>query len=188
MSEFLDDRRRALEDSFFRKRNDELLDKLRKQIILEAKRHELAIVSGIRDQHVLDRFIRLDFKPQTVAALALVPMIRVAWADGKLEDHERDAITKAAVEAGLEPTNPSYHWLITWLESPPDDELVTAWTEYVQALRATLNQDDCEELCHGLIDRAREVAESAGSLLGLTNPISKKEQSLLDDMKAAFSA
>lgn len=184
--DYLSDRRKALEESFFKKRNDELLDKMRKQITLESKRSQFRLVSGIRDARLLERFDQLNMDSETVAALALVPMIRVAWADGKLEESERAAVLRAAKDAGLEESQPSYQWLLTWLEAPPDEELVKAWTEYVVALRDTLSPEDCQELAVGLLERAREVALAAGGFLGFTNPISPEEQKILDEMKATF--
>ena len=185
--EFLDERRRALEESFFRKRNAELLDKLKNQLQLESKRKELAMVSGIKDEKLLDRLLSLELSPQTVAALALVPMIRVAWADGRLEPKEREAILESAVQAGLDKASLSYHWLISWLESKPDDELVSAWKGYVHALQATLDDRDRQALHNGLIKRARHVAKSAGGALGLANPISEKEEAVLQDIETTFS-
>jgi hypothetical protein len=184
---FLDERRRALEDSFFRERDAELLKRLRNQLNLECKRHELAIVSGIHDKKLLDRLINLELGPETVAALSLVPMVRVAWADGKLDKKERNAILDAAVGAGLDKADPSYHWLSSWLESRPDDELIGAWTGYVTALLATLGDEDRKALRNGLLQNARQVAAAAGSILGLTDPISDAEEAVLKELDAALS-
>ena len=82
---FLEERRRALEESFFHKRNADLMQQLKVDLEREAKRKKLATVSGIVDETLLNRFIDLKMEANTVAALALVPLVRVAWADGKLE-------------------------------------------------------------------------------------------------------
>ena len=184
--DFLADRRKALEESFFRKRNTELLEKLKQQAVLDAKRNELAMVSGIQDEKLLDRLAGLDLGSETVAALSLVPMVRVAWADGHLDDKEREAILKAAVEAGVNESSASYHWLITWLENQPDEDLVNTWMEYTKALCATLDDDARLAIRDGLIRRSREVAEAAGGFLGLTNPISAAEDKVIQEMTAAF--
>ena len=187
MTDFLGDRRKALEESFFRKRNDELLQKLKQQAELDSKRNELAMVSGITDEKLLERLARLDLGTEAVAALSLVPMVRVAWADGTLDDKERAAILKAAVEAGVNESSASYHWLLTWLDDAPDQELVSAWMEYTKALCATLEPEDRDAIRDGLLKRCREVAEAAGGILGLTNPVSKPEEAVLAEMQAAFS-
>lgn len=185
--QFLDERRKSLEESFFRRRNAELMDQLRKQVALEAKRAEFAMVSGIHDQKLLDRLINLEMSSSTVAALALVPMVRVAWADGKLDDTEREAILASAVKSGLDKDSAGYHWLVTWLQQAPDSELLDAWTSYAQALNATLSAEDRQALKSGLIDRARQVAEAAGGFLGLGNKVSAEEQTVLEQLEAAFN-
>ena len=185
-SEFLAERRRALEESFFRRRNAELLEDIRKQLELEARRHELATVSGIRDEKLLDRLLRLELHPDTVAALSLVPMVRVAWADGSLDPKELDTILQSAVDAGVARESASYHWLKTWLQAELDAELIEAWQSYVAALTATLDAEDREELQRGLLSGAERVAKAAGGVLGLGNKISAEEQQVLDELAEAF--
>jgi len=41
-------------------------------------------------------------EPETVLALQLVPLAAVAWADGKIEPREREAVLKAAAAQGIE--------------------------------------------------------------------------------------
>ncbi len=185
--EFLGARRNALEEAFFKKRDSELLDRLRREAILESKRNEFARVSGISDVKLLDRLIHLKMETETVAAISLVPLVYVAWADGDLSPLERESILKAAVDSGMHLNDPSYHWLITWLDVKPDAKLITAWKEYVKALVASLQPADREALREGLMDRARAVAAAAGGFLGLGSKISPDEQRVLDDLRKAFA-
>ena len=187
MSEdFLAKRRLALEESFFRKRDADLIDRLKQEMQADAKRNELAVVSGIRDEKLLDRLIEMDLGADTVAALSLVPLVRVAWADKSIKDKERTAILSAAVEAGLHADSASYHWLMTWLDEQPDAELNEAWTAYVGELCKTLGSGDREALKLGIVKRAQQVAEAAGGILGLGNKVSAAEQMVLDELQAAF--
>ncbi len=183
--EFLYERRKALEDSFFRNKDCELLKQLKEQLALELKRKELAAVSGFTDVELLDRLVRLDLGNDALAALSLVPLVRVAWADGKLSDKEREAILHATLETGIAKHSPSYECLMAWLEEKPDGELFQAWKDYVQALRETLSDADRLALRDGLVHRAREVAAAAGGFLGI-GKISETEQAELDRITAAF--
>lgn len=183
---FLDERRRALEESFFHKRNAQLMQQLRSELEREAKRKKMAIVSGISDLALLDRFISLDLQPDTVAALALVPLVRVAWADDRLEPKESTAILEAAVVAGIEKGSASYRCLESWLDQKPDEELNEAWKLFVKELSKSLSPEDREAMQLGLLDRARQVAEAAGGFLGLGNKVSEVEQQVLDELSAAF--
>jgi len=185
--DFLSKRRAALESEFFRNRDAELVRKLREEMEAELRRRELSAVSGIEDAMLLDRLIRLDLGSDTVAALSLVPLVRVAWADGRLDEQERDAILRAAVESGIQKEHASYKCLLTWLEEKPGVELNAVWSDYVQELCKTLSEEDRDGLRDGIVGRARQVAEAAGGFLGLGNKITETEQAEIDRINAAFS-
>ena len=72
--DFLGDRRKALEEEFFRKENEKLRGQLRAQMERADHRESLARASGISDKAVLDDLIALGLDGQTVAALGLVPL------------------------------------------------------------------------------------------------------------------
>ena len=80
------------------------------------RRDQLAQVSGIHDEAVLDRLIELDIGPETLAALEVVPLVFVAWADGKVQAEEREAIIAVAKAAGIQPQDGRYPLLEHWLE------------------------------------------------------------------------
>lgn len=182
---FLDDRRRALEDSFFHKRNGELIKELRVQMEREAQRKKLSAVSGLSNNELLDRFISLKMEADTVAALSLVPLVRVAWADDQLEKKELEAILSAALSSGITKGSASYRCLESWLDQKPDDELNEAWLLYVKELTKSLSSVDKEIMKNGLLERARKVAQAAGGVLGV-GAISAAEQAVLDELATAF--
>jgi hypothetical protein len=187
MSEgFLDDRRKALEESFFHKRNAQLMTELREQLETEAKRKEFASVSGITDHDILDRFIQLNMTADTVAALSLVPLVRVAWADDDLDKKELAAIMDSATKSGIEKGSASYRCLESWLDQKPDDSLNEAWTLYVKELISSLSDEDKLLMKNGLMAQALRVAQAAGGVLGVGNKVSDVEQQVLDELAAAF--
>jgi hypothetical protein len=77
--DLLGDRRKALEEEFFRKQNEKLRERLHAQMERKDHRESLALAIGIRDAAVLDHLVALGLDGQTVAALGLVPLIEVAW-------------------------------------------------------------------------------------------------------------
>ena len=113
--EFLGERKKALENEFFTKQNARLLEKLREEKKRSAAREALAEASNIRDPVLLDHLVGLDIGPDTWTALALVPLVEVAWADGTLSRKERKAILEAAADNGVRPGKPSYELLESWL-------------------------------------------------------------------------
>ncbi|UCE83904.1 MAG: hypothetical protein JSV47_05160, partial [Deltaproteobacteria bacterium] len=114
---------RTLESEFYAKEDERLLEKLRKR----EKREALRELVQVEDDAFLERLIELGISPETVLALTLVPLIAVVWADGKLEDREREAIIKAAEENGISEGTAEYQLLETWLSRQPGRELFESW-------------------------------------------------------------
>ena len=184
--DFLGDRRKSLEDEFFSKENQRLLDALRKKEAAEARKDALSAASGIDNADVLDQLDQHDIEPQTVAALAVVPLVVVAWADGQLEEKERLAVIAGAEAAGIQVGSPSHVLLGSWLEQPPADRLLEVWKDYVAALCKTLDRSAAQVLKKDILDRARGVAAAAGGFLGFGSKVSDVERAVLDELEAAF--
>ena len=178
---------RALEDAFWAKRDREKLEALREQLAKEAKTAELAAATGIDSPEVLEQLHALDIGPDTLSALVIVPLIEIAWADGKLDERERDAILKAAIQEGVDPDGPTHGLLETWLASRPGPELRAAWFEYVRAFCARLSPDARAEFQRTLLENAFSVAEATGGFLGLGSRTSPAEQQVIEDLRSAFA-
>jgi len=175
----LGERRRALEEEFFRKENERLRERLREQAEREGLKRELREVSGIEDEAVLERLVELGVGAETVAALSLVPLVEVAWADGRLDRREKDAVLDAAREAGIDQSHPCHDLLAAWLAQRPEPRMLEAWSTYVEGLAPQLGPEGMAQLRERLLRRARGVAEAAGRLLGLGNPVSPEEEKVL---------
>ncbi len=184
--EVLGNRRRALEESFFARRNNQLLEQLRSEAAVAERLQQLATVSGIEDSATLQQFLEADIQPETFAAVSLIPIVQVAWSDGKLDDKERSSILTAAAEQGLGESGPAHQLLEDWLTNQPGGDLLEAWKDYIRALCETLTAETKENLQTQIITRARLVAEATGGILGLGNKISTSEQGVLDELSAAF--
>jgi len=185
--EFLGDRKKALENEFFAKENAKLLEKLRAEKTKLASKEALAEASNIQDEELLDHLVSLDIGADTWTALSLVPLVEVAWADGRLERKERKAILEAAADSGVRPGKASYELLESWLESRPQPGLLEVWGEYVVSIAARLDADGKALLKSEILGRARRVAEAAGGILGLVKRISPEEQAVIDRLEHPFA-
>jgi hypothetical protein len=185
--EFLDDRRHALEEAFFAQQDAELIRRLRKGHEPDMRKQALSAASGITDDGLLEKLAASGIESDTLAALTLVPLVAVAWADGSLDEKERAALLSAASGAGLDPAGPGYQLLTQWLAKPPGPHLVETWTDYIRGTSANLGQDARQALQLHLLGRARRVAEAAGGFLGLSSKVSPAEEAMLAKLKAAFS-
>jgi hypothetical protein len=185
--ETLGDRRRVLEEAFFAEENEKLLQRLRQADAAKSRKAALAAASGIADDAVLDRLVALGVDGGTVAALALVPLVMVAWADGGIDDRERDAVLAGAAEAGLGRQDAASQLLDRWLRERPPGDLLAAWTDYTRAVSAALDGPTRARLQADVLGRARRVAEAAGGFLGVGRKVSAAEDAVLKRLEGAFS-
>ena len=182
----LDDRGRPLIDALFQEQNQQLLQAFRERMERMDRRTQLTQVCGIHDEALLDHLLDLKLPPEAVAAIAVVPLVVVAWADRTVQAEERQAIIKAAEASGIRPEDGRYPILEHWLAERPGPELLEAWRQYVAALCRQLSRQEVEELKHDLLDNARNVAQSAGGILGFGSKISAKERAALEELEQAF--
>jgi len=183
----LGERGKSLEDEFFRRQDQQLVQKLQELQALDVSREALARASGIRNEEVLRKLVDLGVHAETVAALSIVPLVEVAWADGSLDAREKAAVLQGAAAAGLTAGTPASEILQRWLESRPEPRLLTAWTHMVQGLIETMSPAEGAALQAGLLDRARAVAAASGGFLGLGSKVSAAEERMLRDLTAAFT-
>jgi len=183
--DFLADRRKALEEAFFAKQDVKLIEQLRAEREKRLAMAALKSASTIEDDDLLAKLVELGIDARSWTALALVPLIEVAWADGKLEPKERDAVLAAAGEHGVAPDSPGHALLESMLTRRPDAAVFAAWATYVTELAASVRAEDREAMRVRLVERARKVAKSAGGLLGIGG-ISDAEQRVIANLEKPF--
>ena len=182
----LQERERALENEFFSRQDKALLQRMREADRIQSQKAALTSSTGISDDAVLEQLLALNLDPQTMTALAMVPVALVAWADGSLDPKERDAIHEAAREAGLTRSPEARSLLAAWLVAPPSKNLADAWRSYVQAVSARMTPGARAALKRETMERARRVAEAAGGFLGLGSRISDAEARVIETLGQAF--
>lgn len=176
----------ALIDAFFFEQDQQLLKTFHERMERMDRRAQLSQVCGIHDEAVLDRLVELEITPEELAAMAVVPLVYVAWADRQVQEGERKAILAAAQAAGIQPQEGRYPLLEHWLKKRPGAELFEAWKHYIQDLCRRLKGEEVEKLKSDVMARARNVAEAAGGFLGLGSKVSAAERAALDDLERAF--
>ena len=169
----------TIERQFFTEEDKRLFEKLRKK----EKREALRDLVQVEDDAFLERLIELGISPETVLALTLVPLIAVVWADGKLEDREREAIIKAAEENGILEGTAEYQLLKTWLSRRPDQEMFESWKKYIRGIWENFDHEERSQMRKTTLDRALAVAESAGGFLGLTSKVSASELAVIEELE-----
>ena len=186
--DILGDRRRGLEEEFFRKHNDGLVTEMRASRERGDIRQSLAAACGFADPVLLDKLLDLGLTAETLLPLTLVPLVEVAWADGKLDDKERQAVLQGAAACGVQPEHAGYALLEEWLTESPGPRLMAAWEAYVRGVCAESGAEVCGSLKEDVLGRARSVARAAGGFGGLGSRISANEEEVLRRLESAFAS
>jgi uncharacterized tellurite resistance protein B-like protein len=180
-------RRKAFEAEFFVKQDQALIQKIRVALEKEHPRETLKQLTGIDDESVIDTLIALHVNHDTLAAFGLYPLVEVAWADGTIDEREREAFFAAAAAHGLGPGTPGHEALREFLKNTPREEARKAWFAWAANLSKTLDAKERKKVREALLNRARAVAEASGGFLGLGRRVSPGEQRVLDRIEQAFS-
>jgi tellurite resistance protein len=175
-----------LEDLFFLKKESELLAKYQEMQKMKETMENLRDVSGIHDEQVLKKFIDLNIRPETLASLALVPCVLVAWADGQVDYKETTSIMKTAAKIGWGKTSIDYILLNHWLKNKPSPLLQDAWLHFVENLCKKMTSEEILRFKEEIIAHAKVIAQSSGGFWSF-GKISKAEKEVLNNLAHAFT-
>ena len=177
----------ALRTAFYQQRDQELLDYLDGVPSSEqtADDDPLRSIAGIRDPEVTQALTRLGITPDNVLAFTLLPLVRMAWADSRVQDGEFNAILQAAETEGIPEGSVGYRLLTRWLEERPSEQMLDAWRSYARALADELDDATLSAVRHEVLGRAHRIAEVSGGILGI-NTISDHERLVLEDLSRAL--
>ena len=186
MSDSVNERGNLMETLFFKRQDQALLQRLRDQRKDQELRDQLEDASGLKDTDALDALIHVGVTADSLTALAMIPLVAVAWADREMQAAEKAAILSAADSAGINKDTPASELLAAWLTERPDGELLDAWKSYIAAVKESVDASAFGQLKNKVLSTAKAVAESAGGILGFGNKTSDAEKQVLDDLASAF--
>ncbi len=176
---------RSLEDKFFIEQDRQLIARRAELRKMAETRDALASVSGIKDPEVLELLVKLNVRPETLAAMTAIPLVEVVWADGEVDAREKQVVREFADSHGLTPGSVGRELLERWLEHRPDPGLLAAWQRYIEALCARLSAEQCQQLKDEILRNVRAAAEASGGFLGI-GKVSDQEKAVLDKLESSF--
>lgn len=174
----LGERGRALEEDFFRKRDRELLDRMRQASAAEAAQRELSAKSGVHDSQMLQELQELGFTPETVVLLPLVPLVQMAWAEGGVSDAERKVILQVARTRGVDEGSVADHQLAAWLANRPDSQVFASASRLIRAMLDSADSGALPLTADDLVKQCEQIAAASGGMFGI-NRVSSEERTLL---------
>ena len=177
------ERGRALEDEYFRRKDRELIDRMKRSTADEAARRELGAATGVTDAAVIEELQALGFTPATVALLPFVPVVQVAWAEGGVSAAERHVVIKLARARGIEEGSPADRQLADWLAAPPDAQVFARATRLIRAVLDADSHDPGTLTADELVKYCEQIASASGGVFGI-GWVSSDERALLKQIAA----
>jgi DnaJ-domain-containing protein 1 len=175
----LTERSRKSEDDYFRRREQELVEKLRKKAEAEAHRKGLAEAIGLDNEQILDVLREMGFDRATVVVLFLVPLLQVAWSDGSISDRERALLLEAAHAHGVSEGTPAHEKLNEWLAAKPPEQTFERALQVIRDLMVYESTDARQETTDRLMEACEWIAAASGGFLGLGSKISAEEAAVM---------
>lgn len=178
------ERGRSLEEEYFRRKDTELIEKMRRAATATDARAEMGKTTGLTDPDMLQELQALGFTPQTVVLLPLVPVVQIAWAEGGVTPAERSLITRLARARGIEEGGAADRQLSDWLDRRPAEQVFTHATRLIRAMLAAPGHGDLT--ADDLVKYCESIADASGGILGFIGRVSAEERQLLADLAAGL--
>jgi hypothetical protein len=174
------ERGRALEEEYFRKKDRELVEKMRKAAAADQARGELSKQTGLSDPALLAELQELGFTADTVSLLPLVPVLELAWAEGGITPAERQLLVSLARTRGIAEDSAADRQLAVWMTTRPGPEVFGKAARLISALLDSGAPAVKGLTADQLVKYAEQIASASGGLLGLPiRAVSMEERNLL---------
>jgi hypothetical protein len=180
-------RGRSLEDDYFRKKDRELIEKIRVATAAEQARKDLGRQAGLDDPELVQELLDLGFTPETVGLLPLVPIIQMAWAEGGITKAERELLLRLARSRGIEAGSVADRQLTEWLTEQPSEAVFTRARRLIRAMLDSGSAQTDALNAGDLVKYCEDIASASGGVLGIGR-ISAEERALLSSIAADLNA
>ncbi len=178
------EREHWLEEEYFRKKNQELIEKMHQRQAREAERQHMAETIGVKDLELLEALQNLGYTEETVQLLHIVPLVQVAWSESGVADRERELIFKVAQTRGVGSGSAAGQQLTEWLNEKPSEQFFEDTLHAIRVVFETLPADQRQAARRDLISYCSEIASVVeGGLLG-RGQITDEERSLIAHIAA----
>ena len=180
------ERGRSLEDDYFRKKDRELIEKMKRAAQEDQSRRELGERTGLTDPELLKDLQDLGFTPETLVLLPIVPVIQLAWAEGGITAAERTLIVELARQRGIAPGSVADRQLEEWMTNRPDPSVFSRATRLIRAILDS-GHDAGIMSADEVVKQAEKIAYASGGMLGLAR-VSHEEKAILASLASALKS
>ena len=172
---------RKREEEYFRRKDRELLERMRRASEGAQARKALEDETGIHDPAMLEELQQLGFTPETIALLPLIPLLQVAWAEGGVSSAERTAICNLARTRGIAAGTAADQQLTLWLDMRPSADTFRKATRLIAAMVEHPSEGHADITADDLIKYCQQIANASGGLFGM-GAVSDQEQAAIQQI------
>ena len=174
------DRSRTQEEAYFRRKDQELLERGRQHHAREVKLQQLGDATGIADRATLEELVTLGYTADTVQLPPLLPLVMVAWADGTITSAERDVILEAATARHVGRESLASDLLADYLTHRPSEAIIDRNLRVLRTWMEALPEAQRSDTLHDLTSRCTQVASMSHGIFGVGRKISEGERRVMD--------
>jgi hypothetical protein len=178
------EREHWLEEEYFGRKNQELIQKLRERRARETDRQKMAEMMGVDDQEVLEALQDLGYTSETIPLLHIVPLVDVAWTEGGVADREREMIFKIAEARGVRPDGVAYETLSHWMENKPSERFFENSLLAIRIVLDLLPEEQRRASRRDLIAYCNQIASAVSSGIFGPGRIFDEERELISHIAA----
>jgi hypothetical protein len=175
---------RAREEEHFRKKDRELIEKLRQADAAAKARQALEQEAGVHDPEVLRELEQLGFTPGTLPLLPLIPVLQVAWANQGISAAERTLVLNLARARGISAGGAADGLLNQWLERPPSNDTFHKANRLIAAIVDSPLTGPLHVSGKELVEQCDAIAHASGGIFGIGR-VSAEERAALEEIAAA---
>lgn len=160
-------------------------DQLARAAKEESTRLSVAGALDIDNPNLIARIRALGFDGDTARVFDILPLIHIAWADGRVQKAEKEAILDILKVRNISPNDEAWLFVAALLEQKPSDEYVELT---LSLLRDVLSING--KSIASLVEMSKSVAEAAGGIFGTRfgATTSPEEQAALDTIERILHA
>jgi hypothetical protein len=174
------------EEKFIRLEEERLLKGMKHGTEVEASIRlrwtEIAKGVGSEDPSIGQRLEKLGFNADSVRILFYIPLIEVAWSDGKIGYEESYKIVDVVRKRGVRATSEAFDFLSHLTLQRPDAAFFHGCNEVIRELLGKMQAGEREQSIQTLSDLCVQVARASRGFFGLGSDVSREEREVIQEI------
>ena len=175
----------ALEDAYFRKKDQELVEKMRRTAAVEQAQRDMSQQIGLDDPEIVRELHALGFTAETVSLLPLMPLVQIASAEGGVTNIERERVLRLARTRGVVEGSAADRQFSDWLIHRPDPQVFALATRLTRALLEASTPVQPDLTADDLVKCCEDIASASGGVLRIKK-IFSEERTVLATIAVAL--